>query len=168
MHTSLVLLLALADLTAPCPLDALAVTPTAVTWGRFRIGATAGEIETQLGAPLELRSQAESPSRVAEVATDGRPVVLYFRDVGGVRTLTGLTISAAADDKSDCWLRESLTLRLRQKLPNARYIPSRHEPGKAEVSNAYPMYGLDRDARTVVQLNPSLRTIYVGRLDELD
>lgn len=168
MYLTIVLFLAAGAPTKSCPLDRLNLGPSTLSWGAFTVGAEHPEVESALGAALDLRSDEESESRYADVRVGERPVVLHFGDVEGAWTLTGLTILAAKEDRADCWTRGALIERVREVAPMARYLRSRHEPDLAEADNDFPMYSLDEGNVRVVLLKLPRREIYVGDLDRLD
>ena len=71
-------------------------------------------------------------------------------------------------DRQACWSRDALLSALYQNVPNARYLPSRHDPDLLEDENEYPLYFLNEDECIVVLLKPSQGAVFLGHLSILD
>jgi hypothetical protein len=153
---------------ATCPLDSLTVDGGSVAWAGFRVGERLVDIQEELGRPLGLEANELDAEKSAEVVVAGRRVSLSFRQDGVEWTLSGITLLRIERDNASCWSRVSLLSALKRKAKKERYLPSRHDPEKSEVSNEIPMYALDDANEVVALLKPLEGIIYIGRLDSLD
>jgi hypothetical protein len=168
-----VVLLVVGSARANCPIDLLTVGDETAAWSGLRIDAALADVQSALGHPIDLEADPDWPdpdwpALRSNVRVGNRPIQLTFHQVGGVARLSSMWIERIESDNPHCWRRESLVAGLRLAAPNARYLPSRHEPDEPETSNEHPGYALDDRDEVVVILKPSSGTIYVGRLNDLD
>ena len=131
------------------PVDGLALDRDELAWSGIRIGMTRGELEKLLALPIApLEANEICASFVATREIRNVLITFEFPDESEAAPLEHLFIPLDGDLPQT-----EQILRLKRRLPDVTYVPSRYAPNLAEQDNPKPVYRVATARPRVVMLN---------------